>query len=236
MAGVKVTWLGHATLLLESPEGKTVLIDPWLNDNPSCPDEWKSIDRFAGLDMLLVTHGHFDHVGDLVAIAKAHEPTIVCIPEIAAWLEGKGVGNISAMNKGGTQSVAGLDITMVDARHSGGIMDGNQIIYGGEPAGFVIHFENERTLYVAGDTCVFLDMQLIGELYSPEAACLPIGDHFTMGPREAAKAVELLNVGTVIPVHYGTFPLLTGTPEQLQELLGGDSYVVTMDPGGSVDV
>ena len=212
--GVKLTWLGHATFKVQTPAGKTILIDPWVEGNPTCPERLKTFDK---LDVMLITHGHFDHMGDAVALAKKHKPTIVAIFEVANWLESKGVENISAMNKGGTQKVDDIQITMVNAHHSGAILDDGRVVYGGEPAGYVVRFANGFTLYHAGDTDAFSDMKIIGELYQPELALLPIGDHFTMGPREAAYAIRLLGVKAVVPMHFGTFPLLSGTPEALRE-------------------
>ena len=200
----RFTWLGHSTFLVETPSGKRVLIDPWLQDNPSCPEDLKGIDS---IDLILVTHGHFDHIGDVVSVAGKTGATVICNIEIGHWLEKQGVENIRAMNKGGTQEAAGLQVTMTDAHHSSGILDGECYVYGGEAAGFVVEAENEFRFYFAGDTCVFGDMRLIGELYEPELAFLPIGDYFTMGPREAAKAAHLLGVKIVVPMHYGTFPL-----------------------------
>ncbi len=229
----RFTWFGHATFLVETPSGKRVLIDPWLEDNPSCPDSLKKVD---GIDLILVTHGHFDHIGDAVNVAKKCGSTVVCNLEIGHWLEKQGVADVQSMNKGGTQEVADLQITMTTAYHSSGILDGENMVYGGEPAGFVVETENEFRFYFAGDTCVFGDMKLIGELYEPEVAFLPIGDHFTMGPREAAKAAHLLGVKVVVPMHYATFDLLTGTPEALRQAIGSlPITVVELKPGESLE-
>lgn len=230
----KLTWLGHATWRIESPGGKKILIDPFLVDNPSCPAAYKSPAALADTDLILVTHGHFDHVADVVPVAKASGATVVGIYDLTSWLAAKGVANTAGMNKGGGQDVAGLHVTLTDAVHSSTAMEHDTPVDLGDPCGFVIEFENGFTLYVAGDTAVFGDMALIRELYSPDAAILPIGDYFTMGPREAAKAVELLGVKHVIPSHYGTFGVLTGTPEALVALVGGDVEVHTVAPGGTL--
>jgi len=230
LKGIKLTWLGHSTYRIETPAGTTVLVDPWVMGNPMCPESEKKIKK---VDLMLCTHGHFDHIGDAVAIAKQHNPTVVGIFELCAWMEKKGVKQISPMNKGGTQKVGDLRVTMVHAEHSCGIQDGDQIVYGGEACGYVMEFENGVNIYHAGDTCVFGDMQIIRELYAPEIAMLPIGDHFTMSPREAAYACRLLKPKTVIPMHFGTFPLLTGTPGELKKLVK-DAEVLEMKPGQTV--
>lgn len=217
MPNVAITWLGHSTFHIRIASGEVILIDPWLEENPSHPKGFV-IDR---VDLLLVTHGHFDHIADAVAVARKFKPTTIANYEVCSWLGSKGVEKLSAMNKGGTQKIAiagGVKVTMTQAQHSSGIEDNGQMIYAGEPAGFVVGLPDGRSFYHAGDTCVFSDMQLIHELYQPELAMLPIGDHFTMGPREAALACKFLKPATVIPMHYGTFPLLTGTPEALKRL------------------
>lgn len=232
LSGLSVTWLGHGTFLLRSPGGRRLVMDPWLDGNPSCPPHLGSIDE---ADLVLVTHGHFDHVNDAAAVAKKTGATVVGIFELCQWLAGKGVEKTSAMNKGGTQELLGIRITMTDAKHSSSWIDGGVITYLGEAAGYVLTFENGLTVYFAGDTALFGDMRLIHDLYKPSVAFLPIGDLFTMDPAAAAKACELLGVKTVIPMHYGTFPILVGRPEQLRELvapLGID--VIEMKPGDTV--
>jgi L-ascorbate metabolism protein UlaG (beta-lactamase superfamily) len=214
--GIKITWLGHATFRIQTPKGKTILIDPWVMGNPACPKSEKEVKT---VDVMLCTHGHGDHIGDAVEIAKKHTPKVVAIPELCGWLEKKGVKNTAAMNKGGTQQVGDIRVTMVHADHSCGIQDGDQMVYGGEACGYVIHFDNGVRIYHAGDTNVFGDMAIIRDLYAPEIAMLPIGDHFTMSPREAAYACNLLKPKTVIPMHFATFPMLTGRPGDLAKLV-----------------
>jgi L-ascorbate metabolism protein UlaG (beta-lactamase superfamily) len=232
LSGLSVTWLGHGTFLLQSPGGRRVLIDPWLDGNPSCPPQSREV---GAVDLILVTHGHFDHVHDAAAIAKQTGATVVGIFELCQRLEGRGVTTTSGMNKGGTQEQCGIQITMVDAKHSSSYVDDGVITYLGEAAGYVLTFENGLTVYFAGDTALFGDMQLIKELYRPSVAFLPIGDFFTMDPVAAAKACELLGVKTVIPMHYGTFPVLVGRPEQLRELVAPIGVeVLEMTPGQTV--
>ena len=225
--GIKLTWLGHATFRIETPGGKTVIVDPWIMGNPACPEKEKDVKK---VDFLLCTHGHGDHIGDAVEIIKKHNPPAVGIFELCMWLQKKGAKQILPMNKGGTQTIGDIKVTMVHADHSCGIQDGDQVIYGGEACGYVIDFANGLKIYHAGDTNVFGDMAIIRELYEPDIVMLPIGDLFTMGPREAAYAVNLLKPKAVIPMHFGTFPALTGTPGALQKLVPGVE-VAELKPG-----
>ena len=210
------TWLGHATFLFVSPGGKRILIDPWLETNPSCPDASKKIGE---LDLVLVTHGHADHTTDVVPVARATGARVVAPFELGEWFQRKGLQDVTAMNPGGTVTAFGLSITMVPAQHSSSVTEDGRAVYAGVATGYVVRFENDLTIYFAGDTSVFGDMRLIGELYRPAIAFLPIGDFFTMGPEQAAKACELLGVKQVVPMHYGTFPVLTGTPAKLRPLV-----------------
>lgn len=232
--GLQLTWLGHSGFLVRTPGGVHVAIDPWLG-NPLCPDSAK---QFPKLDVLLLTHGHGDHVGDAVALALQFSPQVVAIYELASYLSAQGVQNTIGMNKGGTVKVAGLESTMVHAVHSSAhVGEGGQIVYLGDPAGFVVKCEDGFTFYHAGDTAVFSDMQIIGQIYRPELALLPIGGLYTMDPREAAVAVRLLGVKKVIPMHYRTFPPLTGTPSELRELTRDIEglEVIELQPGIPVE-
>jgi L-ascorbate metabolism protein UlaG (beta-lactamase superfamily) len=227
MSSLAITWLGHASFVLRTPGGKTLLFDPWYTGNPSFPADAKP----AAADLILISHGHSDHITDAAVMAKATGATVVGIWEVTSWLGGKGVQNLEPMNKGGTIAVQGLRITMTEALHSSSF-DENGIVYLGEPAGYVVKLENGQSIYFAGDTALFSDMKLIGELYRPDIAFLPIGDRFTMGPDTAAMAAKWLGVRQVVPMHWGTFPLLTGTPEQLkQHLTGSGIEVLELKPG-----
>jgi L-ascorbate metabolism protein UlaG (beta-lactamase superfamily) len=234
MADTQVTWLGHSAFRIDTPGGKRIYLDPWLG-NPKCPEAERTPER---VDILAVSHGHGDHVGEAVELGKQHAPKVVAIFELANWLERQGVPGASdlGMNKGGTVEVEEVKFTMTDARHSGGFIgDDGSITYLGDPAGFVIEVENGTKVYFAGDTTVFGDMQLIGRIYQPDVAVLPIGDQFTMSPREAAVALELLGVKRCIPCHYGTFPILAGTPEELRQLAPGVE-VLSPEPGETIEL
>ena len=228
MEKLSITWFGHSTFLLRTPGGKRVLVDPWFTSNPSCPDAMKKPPK---ADLILASHGHFDHIEDLLLCARDSGAPVVGIFELCDWLGRKGIQNTSPMNKGGSQTIAGLRVTMTDARHSSGFFDDGHMVYMGEPAGYVLTLEDGRAIYFAGDTCLFGDMRLIGEMYKPEIAFLPIGDRFTMDPVAAAKACEFLGVRQVVPMHWGTFPLLTGTPAELKKLVPRSVDVLELKPG-----
>ena len=207
---MEITWLGHGTFQFRLPSGQVIIMDPWMEGNPAYPKGYK----ISRVDTICISHGHFDHIHDAVPLATQFSPEVVAIYETAHWLESKGVKNTRAMNKGGSQKVGEVTVTMTHAIHSCGILDEGKIIYGGEAAGYVLRFADNRALYFAGDTNVFSDMALIEQLYHPELAFLPIGDLFTMGPREAALACRLLRAKKVIPMHFGTFPAAHRTPRR----------------------
>jgi L-ascorbate metabolism protein UlaG (beta-lactamase superfamily) len=221
--GSTITWLGHAVVHITTAKGTEILIDPFLEHNPKYPKNYKLPEK---LDLLLLTHGHSDHVADAVTVAKEHSPQVVGIFELVKWIQSKGANDVVGMNVGGSYKYRDVTIRMVEARHSSSIEDGGKFLYAGEAIGFVIAIEGGPVIYHAGDTTVFSDMRIIRELYAPEIGLLPIGDHYTMGPRAAVLAAKYLGVNTVIPIHYGTFPQLTGTPEELEGYLEGTGVMV----------
>ena len=229
MASLAITWLGHSTFIITTPGGKRIVTDPWLEGNPMCPRDMKKIDK---ADVILLSHGHSDHSADVVGVARATGAPVVAIHELSVWLGQKGLQNVKGMGIGGTISVAGLEISMTPAVHSSSVVENDDIVYLGEPTGFVVRMEDRRSFYFAGDTALFGDMRLIADTYAPQIAFLPIGDHYTMGPEAAARACQLLLIRQVVPMHYGTFPILTGTPAQLKALvepMGVD--VLVLKPG-----
>jgi L-ascorbate metabolism protein UlaG (beta-lactamase superfamily) len=233
-----ITWYGHSCFEVRTPGEKVILLDPWFG-NPTSPKAADEVDR---CDLLLVTHGHSDHMGDAVALGSRLRPTWPAIHEMSLWLGRRLPGGNDAvigMNKGGAVEADGITVTMTTAQHSAGDWNaaGETTLYLGEPAGFVIELENGFRIFFAGDTDVFGDMRIIRELHQPDLAFLPIGGHFTMGPRGAAIAAEYLGVRHVIPMHYGTFPKLAGTPDELRrelETRGLDVEVHSPERGGSV--
>lgn len=225
----KFTWLGHATFVFHTPAGKRIVLDPWLSTNPSTPESARKIDQ---ADLMLVTHGHGDHTTDVLSVARATGATVVAPFELSAWFQKKGLQHITGMNPGGTLQVIGLSVTMVQADHSSSIEDDGRNVYAGVATGYIIKLEDGLTIYYAGDTAVFGDMKLIAEIYRPSMAFLPIGDLYTMGPEQAAVACDLLGVRHVVPMHYGTFPALTGTPARLRELVTPRGVeVIELRPG-----
>jgi L-ascorbate metabolism protein UlaG (beta-lactamase superfamily) len=231
LQGTRITWLGHATVLVRSAKGTNILIDPFIEQNPKYPKDFVLPEK---IPFILLTHGHGDHISDVVPVAKKYGSTVVAIYELADYVKGTGVEKTIGMNLGGTVQLEDVAATMVEARHSSGAQDENGTHYVGVAAGFVLNVAGGPVLYHAGDTSVFSDMQLIRELYHPEVAMLPIGGHFTMGPKEAALAVHYLAPKTVLPLHFGTFPPLTGTPAELAALVDAGVEVVQWSPGESV--
>jgi L-ascorbate metabolism protein UlaG (beta-lactamase superfamily) len=227
------TYLGHAAVRCDLPGGEVVLIDPWLS-NPRCPEVHRRLER---VDAILITHAHSDHVGDAIQIARRHKPRhVIAGYELCGWLSSQGIDNCAGMNPGGAQEILGLHVSMVRADHSSSFEHDGRTIYGGVASGFVVRLQGGYTFYHAGDTALFSDMQLLAELHRPELAFLPIGDLFTMDPVQAARACRFLEVRKVVPIHWGTFPALTGTPEQLITAiddLGIKCEVLTLQPGDS---
>ena len=228
---VPLTWLGHAAFRFDSPGGTRVYVDPWLTGNPKCPDAEKEPER---VDVIALTHGHGDHVGDTVELWQKHKPPVLAMNELRSWLAAQGVepAGPEGGNKGGTMTAGGVKFTLTDANHSSSGPDGQ---YLGEPAGIVVELEDGFTIYFAGDTNVFASMQLIGRIYEPDVVVLPIGGHYTMAPREAAVALELLGATRCVPCHYGTFPLLSGNPDELRRLAPGVE-VIAPEPGETVEL
>ncbi|MEI7768381.1 MAG: metal-dependent hydrolase [Chloroflexales bacterium] len=236
--GTTITWVGHGTFHLTTPEGRGVLLDAWIDGNPACPADLKPQLR-QNLAAVLLTHGHIDHIADLVSLAQETGATVACQYDLLPYLEGKGVpgAQLLGFNKGGTVSVADMKVTMTNAHHSSSITEGGQTIGLGTACGFLIRMSNGFTVYHTGDTSATMDMQIIRDLYRPALAILPIGDHFTMDPRQAAYALKLIGADYAIPGHYGTFPILTGTPAALVEAckeFGVTTEVIALKPGESV--
>ncbi len=231
--GAQITWCGHAAFRMQHGT-HGFYIDAFLQGNPKCPAAEKTP---HAAEAVFLTHGHMDHAADVAAVIKKNpQAKAVCMVELAPWLTRQGVpeGQVIAMNFGGTVEAAGVKATMVPAVHTSSVQENGQTLYAGEPAGYVFAFPGGLRLYHAGDTAVFGDMKLIGELHRPQIAMLPIGGHYTMGPREAAHACKLLGVQAVIPMHYGTFPVLNGTPAELRQHLAGAAEVLELEPGKTI--
>jgi L-ascorbate metabolism protein UlaG (beta-lactamase superfamily) len=226
--GTRITWLGHATVLIQTAKGTNVLIDPFIAHNPKYPQGFELPSK---IHYILLTHGHGDHISDAVPVAAKHGSKVVAIYELADYIADKGVKETIGMNLGGAVELDDVTATMVDAKHSSGAQDEKGTHYVGVAGGFVLEVAGGAALYHAGDTCVFGDMQLIRDLYKPQVVMLPIGGFYTMGPKEAAHACRLLAPETVLPIHWGTFPPLKGTPEELADLVEPAVKVVRWKPG-----
>jgi L-ascorbate metabolism protein UlaG (beta-lactamase superfamily) len=232
---LSITWLGHATFLLAFASGQRILTDPWLG-NPKCPDPYRKPEALGRVDLVLLSHGHDDHSADVVPVARATGAPVVCLAELNRYFSARGLKGVRGMNIGGTQEVGGIRVTMTFATHSGSVWTDEGIVYLGGASGFVIHAPEAPVLYFAGDTGLFGDMRTIGEVYEPEIAFLPIGDHYTMGPDTAAIAARWLGVRQVVPMHWGTFPVLTGTPAMLRDHLAGSGIdVLELEPGQTAE-
>lgn len=231
LKGTRITWLGHATVLVQTPKGTNILIDPFIQNNPKYP---KGFELPKKIHYILLSHGHGDHISDAVPVAKKHGANVVAIYELAAFIGSQGVENVTGFNMGGTVQLEDVAVTMVEAKHSAGADGKNGTQYAGVAVGYVLAVENGPVLYHAGDTAVFSDMKLIRDLYHPELAMLPIGGFYTMGPREAAMAAEFLAPKAILPIHFGTFPPLKGTPDELAAFLKGAIEVIRIAPGESI--
>jgi L-ascorbate metabolism protein UlaG (beta-lactamase superfamily) len=227
LKGTRVTWLGHATVLVELPNGVNLLIDPFIEHNPKYPRDFV----LPKIDYVLLTHGHVDHIADAAPVAQKDGATVLAMVELAGYIASKGAASTIGFNLGGTVRLPGVGVTLVEAKHSSSVEEGGTSVYLGVAAGLVLTIEDGPVLYHAGDTSVFRDMELIRELYAPDVAILPVGDHYTMGPKEAALAIRYLQPQVVLPIHWGTFPVLTGTPQELAKLTGDPKMVAIVAPG-----
>lgn len=229
----RFTWLGHATVRVDLAGGEVMVVDPWMEGNPSSPPGAGELER---LDLILVTHAHGDHLGDVVRLARRHGAPVVATYDLGEWFASQGVEDVRGMNLGGSQRLLGARVTQVRADHSSGFLSGDKSVYGGVASGYVVRLADGFTFYHAGDTALFSDMRLIGELYQPQLAFLPIGDLYTMDPEQAAHAARLLGCRWVVPIHWGTFTALSGRPGELRDhlvALESAIEVVALSPGDS---
>jgi L-ascorbate metabolism protein UlaG (beta-lactamase superfamily) len=232
---LSITWLGHSTFIIGLPSGQRVITDPWLS-TPRSPFQRARVEDVGRIDVILVSHGHSDHLEDAASISRVTSAPVVCLFEVGLYLTGRGVQNVRDMGMGGTQTIDNIRITMTPAVHSGSIVERGQIVYLGGAAGFVVRAADAPTIYFAGDTALFGDMRIIRDRHKPDVAFLPIGDRFTMGPEDAAIAAEWLGVKAIVPMHYGTFPELTGTVEELRRHAGPKGIdVIELRTGESVE-
>ncbi|HWB30033.1 MAG TPA: metal-dependent hydrolase [Vicinamibacterales bacterium] len=232
---LSISYLGHSAFLLTLPTGQRLAFDPWIG-NPKCPSKFAKPEALGKLDLILLSHGHDDHASDVPAIARASGAPVACLFELGLYLRERGVADVRDMGIGGTQEIAGVSVTMTQAVHTGSTVERGRIMYLGGAAGFIVRTPQAPTIYFAGDTALFGDMKLIGEIYRPDIAFLPIGDRYTMGPDTAATAARWLGVRQVVPMHWGTFPLLTGTPAALvQHLAGSGIEVLALEPGETAE-
>ena len=247
----EVLWLGQATTRITTPTGKVIVIDPWLTSNPKTPASFKALEALGKVDLILVTHAHFDHFADAPALAKMHKVPVfgpaglnqsiialgILPPELSLRF-GKG-GSILPFGP------EGVKITAVHAEHSSELAWTNpvsnkeEVHVGGEPVGFILEMENGFKIWHMGDTAVFGDMRLIGEMYRPDLVMIPIGGHFVMNPVDAAMAVrDMIKPKFALPIHYGTTPQLRGTPAEFNAALGtapGAARMLVLEPGQKVD-
>ncbi len=215
-----ITWFGHATVRLVLPDERVIMIDPWLTENPACPEKLKKPPR---CDMIFLTHGHAGHIGGVGMLVERFDPLVVGNFDLCGVLEQQlGKGRFSGMNTGGTQTLDGVRVSLTQAFHSSGVDSPNGPIYAGMPNGVVVAVDGLATVYHAGDTDVFSDMKLIARLFEPKVCILPIGDHFTMGAKGAALAAEMLQPSAIIPIHYKTFPLLAQSADNFRQALPGE--------------
>lgn len=248
-SAVDIQWFGQSAFKITTPGGKVILVDPFITKNPKTPKELKDLGKLGKVDLILVTHGHSDHVGDTAAISRQYNAKVAMNADMGHAFAALGwvpYDRLIRFNKSGpiTPLGGGIRITMVRAEHSSELVHTDPVTKvktvhpGGEPCGYIIQLENGYTIYHAGDTGVFADMAFIGNYYKPDLALLPIGGHFTMDPVHAGYAVRTYfnNVKKVVPMHYGTFGLLKGTPEEFKkELAGFSGEIIVMQPGDSRD-